>query len=640
MKYLLFIGWLFIVQLTFAQPKDFFDQNFSDAWVQGGNLKQYEEHPAVVLTDIGFSHVKWNEVKGGFIHYKRLKRVKIFSELGLDKANFSIPFDEDDDVYNVKGVVYNLVEGQVKKTKFNKKNSFVEKNKDGTSYLKFALSDVVKGSIVEVYYEKNISSIFRISPWYFQAEIPVLYSKYRTQTLNHLRYKVSQKGSILPQHHKKKEEELYTTHEWEYKDVPPFVKEPNMKSLTDFISQVRFEISEIDIPGIFNYKISSNWHYFDKRMYESSFEKLNSFYFFKRDLNKFKESLTDSISNIDLARKFVLSKMKWNKRFDISGNKELRYIYKDGEGNSGAVNMLLCSVLRCLGEKAWPAILSTRKNGEIQKSSPLSRDFNYSVVAVEQGDKMLFIDATEEKLPFDVLPQRCLNDWFRVYKDKVGEWYTYKPKSSSSMNYYYLQLNNDGEVSGKVLQNENGYLRAERVDQYDNSKGNQFKESLLKGEEGAELTELVFKDDNQLNNQVKIEYNIFSDQLTELSDELLYFSAIPFQRNKEHPFKSKDRKYPVYLGYPMKKTSVYQIQLPKSYSIESLPKSVMYKLFNDKNFYILNLKQINGSIIQITRQISIEDVEVGIDKYKELQQFFDMIVEKEDEQIVLKKNNY
>ena len=106
---------------------------------------------------------------------------------------------------------------------------------------------------------------------------------------------------------------------------------------------------------------------------------------------------------------------------------------------------------------------------------------------------------------------------------------------------------------------------------------------------------------------------------------------------KENPFKSAQRYYPVEMPYASDETYIFNMIVPDGYVVDELPKSVIVKLNDagDGQFeYIVS--ETNGTISMRSR-IQLKRAYYQPAEYELLREFFNMVVKKHNEQIVLKK---
>jgi hypothetical protein len=135
--------------------------------------------PAIVLCDYGETLVFNRTV------YKRHKRIKVVSEEGMHYNVINIeynPHNVHDDILSIQGQTINFEEnGQMTVSKLrNRHIKDIHLSKDkAIRRLKFP--DVRPGSIIEFKYEISSMDIQSLDDWYFQNEIPTLWSEYRLE---------------------------------------------------------------------------------------------------------------------------------------------------------------------------------------------------------------------------------------------------------------------------------------------------------------------------------------------------------------------------------------------------------------------------------------------------------------------------
>ena len=105
---------------------------------------------------------------------------------------------------------------------------------------------------------------------------------------------------------------------------------------------------------------------------------------------------------------------------------------------------------------------------------------------------------------------------------------------------------------------------------------------------------------------------------------------------KENPFKMKDRYYPVDLKYPEESIILVNLKIPDNYKIEEVPKNLALTIPNKggKFMYVI---ETEGNLIKIKSQLFISKAYYTQDEYYLLKAFYKTIVQKQAEQIVLKK---
>jgi hypothetical protein len=105
---------------------------------------------------------------------------------------------------------------------------------------------------------------------------------------------------------------------------------------------------------------------------------------------------------------------------------------------------------------------------------------------------------------------------------------------------------------------------------------------------------------------------------------------------KENPFTAAERNYPVEMPYSFDETYVFNIEVPKDYAVDEIPKSTKIA-FNDGDGYFEYLISQSDNLIQMRSRIYFNKTNYAPEEYQSLRDFFSFVVKKESEQIVLKK---
>ncbi len=95
---------------------------------------------------------------------------------------------------------------------------------------------------------------------------------------------------------------------------------------------------------------------------------------------------------------------------------------------------MLISLLNEIGIEAEAVLLSTRDNGVLHPAQIMLSKFNYVICEARIGDETFLLDATDKYLPYNFLPERCLNgqgrrisllpkrnDWVDLNQDNPSE---------------------------------------------------------------------------------------------------------------------------------------------------------------------------------------------------------------------------
>jgi hypothetical protein len=121
------------------------------------------------------------------------------------------------------------------------------------------------------------------------------------------------------------------------------------------------------------------------------------------------------------------------------------------------------------------------------------------------------------------------------------------------------------------------------------------------------------------------------------SDDIVYINPMFGEGYKENPFKSAERSYPVEMPYTTDETYNLSLFVPDGYEVDELPKQTAVKLNEEGDGYFEYLISQSGNIISMRSRIKLQRAYYAPEEYDLMREFFAMIVNKHNEQIVLKK---
>jgi hypothetical protein len=125
--------------------------------------------------------------------------------------------------------------------------------------------------------------------------------------------------------------------------------------------------------------------------------------------------------------------------------------------------------------------------------------------------------------------------------------------------------------------------------------------------------------------------------LTPEKEDILYINPLFGEAQKENPFKSAERYYPVEMPYTFDEVYVATIYVPEGYVVEELPKQMKVRLNEkDEGMFEYAIGQ-SGDIISFRSRVKINRANFAPEEYDMLREFFNLIVKKQSEQIVFKK---
>lgn len=646
----------FFIILIFVSLNQIIAQNFKFGKVSVKELKEKfhsmdSSASAAVLYKNEVVRFYYTEDKG-FVQQREIhERIKIYNKEGFDWATKKVYLYQGNSRYtekisNLKGVTFNYVNGKIVKDKLKKEGEFEEDYNEYTKINSFTMPNVKEGSVIEYKYKITKESI-GIEDIIFQYSIPINKLDVRVETPEYYVYKkrLNIKAHYLP--NIQESSQNFTT-PFNYKvniisveefDIPALKVEAYAGNINNYRSKMALELNEI----LNRYKVveksfSTTWDKVAKTIYKSDNfgGQLSKSGFYKDDLSRLLNGVTDDFQKAILVENYVKSKVKWNGIYGKYTQKGIKSAYKEGIGNVADINLLVISMLRTQGVKAYPVLISTRDNGI--PLFPTREGFNYVICMVKKNDNYILIDATEPFSTKNVLPKRVLNWRGRVItEDGNSQWIDVMSRTKSiESTGINIKINDDFSISGKVSKKIDSYSALRYRKKYALVTNEDHIKALESDKGDIEISELKFENKKDITKPANVSYEY---ELLDVIDELgnkLYFSPLLFFALKDNPFKLEERKYPIDFIVPYEDRYIVNIMLPSGYKVEYLPKSEIMK-FKDNDVRFQYILKENGQYLQLKVTLEINNPIIKSDDYESFKSFFSAVVSKQTEQIVLTK---
>jgi hypothetical protein len=619
---------LFAVLLNYGLSGQKAPVKYGDVSLEELQMKSYPgdtSAPAVILCDYGV----FSSIGQGFdafgptapFHFVRIRRIKILKKEGYVWANAAYPCNPHT---QIKGITFNLENGKIVKTNLKNESIFTEKVTKERSLLRIAMPDVKVGSVIEL----QFTSVTPVQVWKFQEVIPVKYSELVMYDLPEVQFKNNFFGL----------EPLFLTspNRWIAKEMPSFKEEPFLSSKENYVSKLEFDFLNIGLKTI-----ATTWENISFILLEDPFfgrAMSGSLY-----LNSLAETIENSKGSreeiLKMAYESIKAQVKWNEQESLfTSSQTLGYPYKMKIGNSADINLLLLQLLKKLNFDASVVAISTRENGILSPISPSIEKLNYVLVLVKIDDKSIFLDASEQYNPYYLLPFRCLNYSGRLIDEKTSSLVnigtTFKEKEFVT---YQIKLTEDQSIQGKLFVKNVDYSAFNFRKKFHTF--NSFEEYLddfKKDKQGLVISDSRIENIDSLYLPVIADYSInISSPVNGLANEI-YIPPMFYHQLNENPFRMDERKYPVDFGYTIEKTITAHLDIPDNYEISELPASVSIKLEGNAASltYLVNH---SANTISVKSIFSINKTMFFPEEYGELKEFYNQVIKKQSEPIILKK---
>lgn len=605
---------------------------------------------AVVLFDHGnlfFYNKNLNETRTDYYF-----RIKILKKEGLKKATINIPYYDKQEIKNISGITYNIVDQIKKASNLDYKNIFKKQLSSNWKEISFALPNVKVGSIIEYSYSLINPYELSMNDWEFQDDIPKIKSLYTSSIVANFKYNIRLNGFFpldinnvsIKKNCVKYTGDGYTEHtvdcavqEFAMKDVPAYIEEKYTTSKKDNIARVSFKLETIKYASGRRDEFTSTWKSAEKKLKSGLFfgSELKKTSFFKKNLPEKILNQTDLLSKSKEVYYFIQNHFTNNNKSFNFQKINTKKAFEDRNGTIPEINMSLYNALKSAGIEAYIVMSSTRRNGKPTQLFPIITDFNYLLVKIIINGKDYFLDASEKNLAFGLTPYYTLIGKVRVLDFKRGGYWQEINQSNrtSTKTMMNIILDEDGIANNKLRVIKTGYDA-------------QNKRAVIYNSDKDDYLEIFDTDKITLNNYSVKGKDYKDDQLVETLDfkvgksannsiQLQLFYLDKFVRN---PFTLEDRFYPVNFGHTFSYKYRANILVPNNYKLKYLPENKAFALPNNGGKLVLNSKNIGNKII-VLFQFEFKKVLYTNEEYFALKEFFNQIIKAQSTLITLEKIN-
>lgn len=641
-------------------------------------IAQLEEkyHPkdtsavAAILFEKGKTSFNYEEMNGFSTTTEVLVKIKIYKKEGFEWANRKIKHYIDGKKETVsfsKGVTYNLVNGEIEKTKLKSSGEFTEKINNFWSETKIVMPNVKEGSIIEYAYIIKSPFISNFPEWSFQKNIPVNHSEYTTLIPEYFVYNTFTKGfsniKVTRNSDNRKMPYSYSyvdasragtakservTTELQFvenstnyiaEDVPALKEESFVNNIDNYSSSILHELSMTKYPNSPTKSYSSDWESVVKTIYDNEDfgGQLNKANFYEEDLNALLKDITTTEDKIATIFSYVKNRLNWNGYVGYYSDKGVKKAYQEKTGNTADINLLLVSMLNYAKLNASPILLSTRSNGI--PIFPSRNGFNYVIAGVELSNgSVVLLDATNKNAVPNIIPENALN-WFGriVRKNGTSEMVDLYPKKVSLETISILaELKSDGSISGKQRKQLTDYNAFRFRSRHANRNHDDYVQELEKEHNFSAVENYEVTNTNDLSKPIVETYSFSSNSMTDIIDSKIYITPMLFHQMDVNPFKAEERAYPIDFNFPSKDTYNFSIKIPEGYVVESKPETLNLNMNQNMVSFRYSVSENLGTI-QLSCVIEVNSPIIESDYYPHLKELFNQIVLKQNEKIVLVK---
>ena len=624
---------------------------------------------AVIIADIGSTTFVGN-YKGWFNQlYKRSTRIKILNDNGFDLATVKIRLytssQSKENLKDLTATTYYIENGKVMSRTISKGDIYEEKLDKNHIEKRFTLPAVSTGCIIEYSYSIESDFDFHLRSWTFQSEqYPCLWSEYKVSVPELLSYAAINQGSD-PFFLKEVTEERanYRVTEppnssaygasgqelnvdtynnifrWAMKDMRPLKQQHFVSTVKNYVDKIDFQLRSWS-NGQNVIMVRSTWQDIAKELLNTEYSEILNFSssehadWYANNVTAFIKNDSDTLQAAKQIYYRVQKLFNCTSHNGIFVNSKLNQILKNTSGSAAEINLLLTALLRTKGIDAEPLILSTRENGFMDLHYPVAEQANYVICKAIINGKILYMDASVRVLGFGTLPYECYNGYAREISFLHADSIYLSANSLQEQNVTsVLLVSNEQGVSGMYNSTFGTYGSIDLRKKLKEKSFAEFEKEFKLSGENVSMQNLSADSLDDPESTVSLKSNV---SLPQYKEDIIYFKPVISSLFNSNPLSATARSYPIEMPYCFDNTYILDMEVPKGYKVEELPKQAKASLSrNDGSFEYLI--QQNGNHIQLRCRTKLNKAIFSTNEYESLRNFFDLVVQKQAEQIVFKK---
>jgi Domain of Unknown Function with PDB structure (DUF3857) len=580
----------------------------------------------------------------GFFILNRERNVKILKQKGIDSQRaFSLILD-----INYQNLIFlqaRVIQPDSSTILVKDNEVFFNKISDDRSEVKIVFPNLKEGSIIDLNYTLSVSSLDLLK-WSFQENIPIRRNVLLLDIPSWVEFEYLYKGLLdYKTGYKKKKQFFGSTYEVPsiiMDTVPAFHEENFMPSQKDILCGVSFNWKKMTVPNTKKeYKNDVNFmikQLTEHKKFGTQYEKKSNYGAVWKAVKPLlinKNSLEDTLKTV---YNYVSNNILWiDNYFSAFVEKSLDNSFKNKKANSGEMNLMMVACLKEAGVNCFPLLISTFEHGTPSAQFLSVYQFDHVLCYVESQGKKYFLDAGNTFRNI-YLPRRIsLNGQGWLMDKKNAKWIDLpRPLSILKTDGTFI-LEKDGIMKGTLTKIYEGYVAVDEREHIDKDKQQEYiKKEFSEHFTDFKLLKTVYENTENLYLPLKRTIECDINDATTVLDSLIFLNPFSFGKFNLMSFSNDKREHPIQFTYPINEYYSYNLTLPDGYKLEELPQNFSKILGKNDALFSLT-SSFKKNQIHIEVNYTINKLFFDVTAFKELKSFFDSIIKKSNEQIVLKR---
>ncbi|RKR80187.1 uncharacterized protein DUF3857 [Mucilaginibacter gracilis] len=566
----------------------------------------------------------------GGVYIKKHVRIKIFNEAGKRVANFRIEYLStlmEKQLSGLKAETLNLENGEIIASPLDKKSIYTETVDREHSAMVFPFPNVRAGSVIEVEFTFYVGGF---PTWYFQREIPTRYSQIDTDLPTGVTFRA------IPYVRQPFAKAVGGVDDFRQiralANIPSLPDEPFMTSRQTNLQRLEYTLaSRLN----FTWQIVGN-KYMEIPEFSSGLDK--GLPQEKIIIDKAKSMASDN-EKISYIFNTVKEHMRWNEKHAPFSFDGVSSAWNKQTGYSGEINMMVYHLLKKVGVKSFPMLVSTKNHGRVNVANPDAYIFNNMVVYLRVDSTRCYVlDASDKYGQFNEIPEDYLNHFgLKIDPDENHHDALFLEKKEPAIQSIFVnaEVNANGKMAGTTEISSTGRNKINAIKSYKTNGEEKYLTSLTNDYTGLKISSIKFEDMDV--DTLPLKQKIaFEQELTGLAEGYLYFNINLFNLMGANPFMKENRVSDIDFGYRHNYTISGFYKLPNGYKLDALPKNVSVAIPDGTITFKRIVTEENG-MVRVRMAVNHKQSLYFAENYAAIREFYKQMYSFLNEPVVLKK---
>lgn len=602
----------------------------------------FPQSDAVIIKDEAKMEIK----PSGEANFTQHRIMKIFSDPDKRYSHQKIPFNNSVRVVKIKartihpnGDQFFLDEDDVREKSLLSEYILYSDAK----VKEFYFPRVDTNCVVEYEYQLRFMSLLYWGDWFFQTNLPTLFSKYTLITPKNFDFEVKVLNDYIePKIDFRKGKKIFV---WETSNKGAIKKEVFMPPAADVASRLVFSPLQFVFDG--KTYSSKSWDDIAGWYWEISQPSIIP----SQEVNLLASKLTSGLDSKEKEIKAIFDYIQEHIRYisiAIGTGAFKPHLCADvleyGYGDCKDMTSLLIALLKAVDIQAFPALLCTRGHRSLLTDMPKVKQFDHVVVAVPSNSEYIWLDPACRNCQFGQLPFEDQKASALVVKPDEGE-LTITPETGEDENFTHtlweIRLNSDGSASGNLVIQATGQeelaFRASLTELKPKRRRKALTGFLSSWLVDPYLVGYEFKNFEEKDSSIFIQASFVAEGFgIEEKDRLSFPVNLNTQSYLNLMFPHEQRNFSVVFDYKFINVDEMVLQIPAEFEIDHLPKDLQldepFGLF--ESIYKLEQDKIIHKRMFVRRKLYVR-----VDEYQKLKDFYDQAAEADNQRVMLKRRS-